>query len=148
MEPTKQFIQDLISNELAYINTRHPDFADARHQACQNLLKVESFTDLTPEVQKLKMNGEVTPRKQSEKGSGDNTATPQTRRVAAKKDKMNPKEKRECEVVERLIKTYFLIIRKNIQVKFPKLDRLIDSSNINVLIFVGCGSKSCNELSC
>ena len=29
---------------------------------------------------------------------------------------MNPKEKRECEVVERLIKTYFLIIRKNIQV--------------------------------
>lgn len=139
MEPTKQFIQDLISNELAYINTRHPDFADARHQACQNLLKVESFTDLTPEVQKLKMNGEATPRKQSEKGSGDNTATPQTRRVAAKKDKMNPKEKRECEVVERLIKTYFLIIRKNIQVKFSKRDHLIANRNISVLIFVGCG---------
>ena len=88
-------------------------------QACQNLLKVESFTDLTPEVQKLKMNGEATPRK-SEKGSeakGDApSATPQPRRVTNRKDKMNPKEKRECEVVERLIKTYFLIIRKNIQV--------------------------------
>ena len=88
-------------------------------QACQNLLKVESFTDLTPEVQKLKMNGEATPRK-SEKGSeakGDApAATPQPRRVTNRKDKMNPKEKRECEVVERLIKTYFLIIRKNIQV--------------------------------
>ena len=32
MEPTKQFIQALIGNELAYINTRHPDFADARNQ--------------------------------------------------------------------------------------------------------------------
>ena len=32
MGPTKQFIEDLIQNELAYINTKHPDFADARQQ--------------------------------------------------------------------------------------------------------------------
>ena len=32
MDPTKQFIQDLIANELAYIKTRHPDFSDARNQ--------------------------------------------------------------------------------------------------------------------
>lgn len=37
MDPTKQFIQDLIRNELAYINTRHPDFSDARHQVHNNL---------------------------------------------------------------------------------------------------------------
>ena len=38
MEPTKQFIQALIGNELAYINTRHPDFADARNQVKYLLL--------------------------------------------------------------------------------------------------------------
>jgi hypothetical protein len=32
MEPTKRFIEDLIANELAYINTKHPDFSDARQQ--------------------------------------------------------------------------------------------------------------------
>ena len=139
MDPTKQFIQDLISNELAYINTRHPDFSEARQQvylrnlfhinfvknstefveACQNLLKVSDYTDLTPEIQILKMNGEQkgTPEKGKEVGSGDSISPPK-RATKKQKDKMNPKEKRECEVVERLIKTYFLIIRKNIQVNF------------------------------
>jgi len=122
MDPTKQFIQDLISNELAYINTRHPDFSEARQQACQNLLKVSSdYTDLTPEIQNLKMNGEQkgTPEKGKEVGSGDSISPPK-RATKKQKDKMNPKEKRECEVVERLIKTYFLIIRKNIQDSVPK----------------------------
>jgi len=67
------------------------------------------------------MNGEQkgTPEKGKEVGSGDSISPPK-RATKKQKDKMNPKEKRECEVVERLIKTYFLIIRKNIQDSVPK----------------------------
>ena len=34
--------------------------------------------------------------------------------------KLSPREQRDCEVIERLIKSYFLIIRKNIQDTVPK----------------------------
>lgn len=34
--------------------------------------------------------------------------------------KLSPREERDCEVIERLIKSYFLIIRKNIQDTVPK----------------------------
>jgi len=76
---------------------------------------------LTPEIQQLKINGSPSTsdkKTELEKGGGDGRGnTPTIRLSKAKRDKMNPKEKRECEVVERLIKTYFLIIRKNIQVE-------------------------------
>ncbi|XP_066285012.1 dynamin-1-like protein isoform X3 [Branchiostoma lanceolatum] len=41
------------------------------------------------------------------------TATPISR-------KLSPREQRDCEVIERLIKSYFLIVRKNIQDSVPK----------------------------
>lgn len=34
--------------------------------------------------------------------------------------KLSPREQRDCEVIERLIKSYFLIVRKNIQDSVPK----------------------------
>lgn len=122
MDPTKKFIEDLLSNELSYINTRHPDFADARQQACHNLLGKSDagFIDISNDVKQLKMNVEppaITDSPQSGVEGGNGDFTPSRK---PKKDKMNPKEKRECEVVERLIKTYFLIIRKNIQDSVPK----------------------------
>ena len=68
------------------------------------------FTDISNEVKRLSIENGVR--------NGDSPDTPnnQIQVRKHKKDKINPKEKRECEVVERLIKTYFLIIRKNIQV--------------------------------
>ena len=64
------------------------------------------FTDISQEVKRLSI----------ENGGSPDTPNNQIQVRKHKKDKINPKEKRECEVVERLIKTYFLIIRKNIQV--------------------------------
>ena len=96
-------------------------FAKLALQACHNLLMTDSdntkhskgdassngFTDISTEVKRLSIeNG----------GSPLDTPNNQIQVRKHKKDKINPKEKRECEVVERLIKTYFLIIRKNIQV--------------------------------
>ncbi|CAK9290925.1 unnamed protein product [Gordionus sp. m RMFG-2023] len=34
--------------------------------------------------------------------------------------KLSPREQRDCEIIERLIKVYFLIVRKNIQDTVPK----------------------------
>ncbi|KAL0155089.1 hypothetical protein M9458_049352, partial [Cirrhinus mrigala] len=34
--------------------------------------------------------------------------------------KLSAREQRDCEVIERLIKSYFLIVRKNIQDSVPK----------------------------
>lgn len=37
--------------------------------------------------------------------------------------KLSSREQRDCDVIERLIKSYFLIVRKNIQVRKRKLDK-------------------------
>lgn len=126
MEPTKRFIEDLIANELAYINTKHPDFSDARQQACSNLLGLQTNGELKHSQLARIENGKES-CSVSEAGSssslppaitdGKGDFAPQ---IINKREKMCPKEKRECEVVERLIKTYFLIIRKNIQDSVPK----------------------------
>lgn len=77
---------------------------------------------MTPEIQQGKTNGHLPldRKPETERGNGDSSFRPATSAMSKfqkpRRDKMNPKEKRECEVVERLIKTYFLIIRKNIQV--------------------------------
>jgi len=129
MEPTKKFIEDLIANELAYINTKHPDFSDARQQACSNLLGIQTNGDSSEVAHHKQLarienggSGSVSEAGSSSSlppaitdGKGD--FAPQ---MINKREKMCPKEKRECEVVERLIKTYFLIIRKNIQDSVPK----------------------------
>ncbi|CBY32368.1 unnamed protein product [Oikopleura dioica] len=155
MEPTKKFIEDLIANELAYINTKHPDFADARQQACSNLLGRQTNGD-SSEVAHHKQLARIENGKESgsvsEAGSEVSIggmseiseAIPDTEtsfvtssaglsrqrsraasissrnRTQGGNPRLSMREKRECEVVERLIKTYFLIIRKNIQDSVPK----------------------------
>uniref|UniRef100_A0AAQ6IKN4 Dynamin-1-like protein n=1 Tax=Anabas testudineus TaxID=64144 RepID=A0AAQ6IKN4_ANATE len=75
---TNEMVHNLVAIELAYINTKHPDFADA----CGV------------------MNNNIEP-------------VPVAR-------KLSSREQRDCEVIERLIKSYFLIVRKNIQDSVPK----------------------------
>uniref|UniRef100_A0A8C7KKW0 Dynamin-1-like protein n=1 Tax=Oncorhynchus kisutch TaxID=8019 RepID=A0A8C7KKW0_ONCKI len=75
---TNEMVHNLVAIELAYINTKHPDFADA----CGL------------------MNNNIEP-------------VPVSR-------KLSSREQRDCEVIERLIKSYFLIVRKNIQDSVPK----------------------------
>uniref|UniRef100_A0A672NI58 Dynamin-1-like protein n=1 Tax=Sinocyclocheilus grahami TaxID=75366 RepID=A0A672NI58_SINGR len=75
---TNEMVHNLVAIELAYINTKHPDFADA----CGL------------------MNNNIEP-------------VPVARKLSAR-------EQRDCEVIECLIKSYFLIVRKNIQDSVPK----------------------------
>uniref|UniRef100_A0A8C9U7D6 Dynamin-1-like protein n=1 Tax=Scleropages formosus TaxID=113540 RepID=A0A8C9U7D6_SCLFO len=137
---TNQMVQNLVAIELAYINTKHPDFTDAgqvsasvnsqqvtaaaRTLCC--LHQAEALQDggkrwkndkLTEEKEAGdKSKGPLSTFSSPAKGHAINlldTAVPVSR-------KLSSREQRDCEVIQRLIKCYFLIVRKNIQDSVPK----------------------------
>uniref|UniRef100_A0A8C2PWD6 Dynamin-1-like protein n=1 Tax=Cyprinus carpio TaxID=7962 RepID=A0A8C2PWD6_CYPCA len=92
---TNEMVHNLVAIELAYINTKHPDFADA----------CGFFSSLLPTEQPP--------------AEGDGPMVCRGKRVPVAR-KLSAREQRDCEVIERLIKSYFLIVRKNIQDSVPK----------------------------
>uniref|UniRef100_A0A8C7KKU9 Dynamin-1-like protein n=1 Tax=Oncorhynchus kisutch TaxID=8019 RepID=A0A8C7KKU9_ONCKI len=93
---TNEMVHNLVAIELAYINTKHPDFADACGLMNNN---IETSNPASPQ-----------------RGHAVNlldVPVPVSR-------KLSSREQRDCEVIERLIKSYFLIVRKNIQDSVPK----------------------------
>ncbi|XP_018599669.1 dynamin-1-like protein isoform X2 [Scleropages formosus] len=124
---TNQMVQNLVAIELAYINTKHPDFTDAGQvSASVNSQQAEALQDggkrwkndkLTEEKEAGdKSKGPLSTFSSPAKGHAINlldTAVPVSR-------KLSSREQRDCEVIQRLIKCYFLIVRKNIQDSVPK----------------------------
>uniref|UniRef100_A0A8C9WJ51 Dynamin-1-like protein n=1 Tax=Scleropages formosus TaxID=113540 RepID=A0A8C9WJ51_SCLFO len=82
---TNQMVQNLVAIELAYINTKHPDFTDAGQVSASVNMSLVCACQAVPVSRKL-----------------------------------SSREQRDCEVIQRLIKCYFLIVRKNIQDSVPK----------------------------
>uniref|UniRef100_A0A3P8ZSE9 Dynamin-1-like protein n=1 Tax=Esox lucius TaxID=8010 RepID=A0A3P8ZSE9_ESOLU len=179
---TNEMVHNLVAIELAYINTKHPDFADAcglmnnnieeqrRNRMrelpssvprdkvrilCLLLLTcfkvsqyqadgfLKRFSALLTSVQTTggggfqgEQEGGGTGnwrgmlKKGDEGSAGDkssNPASPQRGHAVNLLDvpvpvsrKLSAREQRDCEVIERLIKSYFLIVRKNIQDSVPK----------------------------
>ncbi|XP_077567481.1 dynamin-1-like protein [Stigmatopora nigra] len=153
---TNDMVHNLVAIELAYINTKHPDFADACGLMNHNIeeQRRNRMRDLPPSVSRDKMAAVGTPNasssdqtdsggmgtwrgmlKRGEDGaSGDRTGiqtpilnSPQKGHAVNLLDvpvpvsrKLSAREQRDCEVIERLIKSYFLIVRKNIQDSVPK----------------------------
>ncbi|KAM4572711.1 dynamin-1-like protein isoform 2-T2 [Odontesthes bonariensis] len=164
---TNEMVHNLVAIELAYINTKHPDFADACGLMNNNLEEqrrnrlrdlpaaVPRDKSLSP-TESLALEGEPTKaaasgsqsalvgeqgdggmgnwrgmlRKGEEGAPSDRTmplASPQRGYAVNLLDvpvpvsrKLSAREQRDCEVIERLIKSYFLIVRKNIQDSVPK----------------------------
>ncbi|XP_042352594.1 dynamin-1-like protein isoform X1 [Plectropomus leopardus] len=176
---TNEMVHNLVAIELAYINTKHPDFADAcglmnnnieeqRRNRMRDLpsavprdksLKGPGGQSLSP-TDPLALEGEAAKAaasgsqsgpvsEQQDGGTGnwrgmlrkgedgapsDRTtiqpplpASPQKGHAVNLLDvpvpvsrKLSAREQRDCEVIERLIKSYFLIVRKNIQDSVPK----------------------------
>ncbi|XP_036815319.1 dynamin-1-like protein isoform X2 [Oncorhynchus mykiss] len=171
---TNEMVHNLVAIELAYINTKHPDFADAcglmnnnieeqrrnrMRELPSSVPRDKSFkgpgvqslspTDLPPpegerpqtagggsqgdqEVGTGNWRGML---KKGEEGVGgdksmlqtSNPGSPQRGHAVNLLDvpvpvsrKLSAREQRDCEVIERLIKSYFLIVRKNIQDSVPK----------------------------
>ncbi|GAA6223971.1 dynamin-1-like protein isoform X4, partial [Lates japonicus] len=152
---TNEMVHNLVAIELAYINTKHPDFADACGLMNNNIeeQRRNRMRDLPSAVPRDKaaasgsQSGSVSEPpdggtgnwrgmlKRGEEGAAGARAMPQNPLpVSPQKGhavnlldvpvpvsrKLSAREQRDCEVIERLIKSYFLIVRKNIQDSVPK----------------------------
>ncbi|XP_068170253.1 dynamin-1-like protein isoform X3 [Antennarius striatus] len=173
---TNDMVHNLVAIELAYINTKHPDFADAcglmnNNMEEQRRNRMRDLPAAVPRDKSIKgpggpslppseppaFEGEVTKAassgsqsssgEQTESGTGswrgmlrrgeDGTAVDRTHNHVPSSPhkghavnlldvpvpvsrKLSAREQRDCEVIERLIKSYFLIVRKNIQDSVPK----------------------------
>uniref|UniRef100_A0A8D3DCF8 Dynamin-1-like protein n=1 Tax=Scophthalmus maximus TaxID=52904 RepID=A0A8D3DCF8_SCOMX len=148
---TNEMVHNLVAIELAYINTKHPDFADACGVMNNNIetgegccsdnlvvwavltLYLSLFLCSTPQAPAAGPQGEQDSTgnwrgmlKKGEDAPGSGPGSP-LRGVVNLLDvpvpvarKLSSREQRDCEVIERLIKSYFLIVRKNIQDSVPK----------------------------
>ncbi|KAM9029839.1 dynamin-1-like protein isoform 2-T2 [Guaruba guarouba] len=175
---TNEMVHNLVAIELAYINTKHPDFADAcglmnnnieeqrRNRLARELpsavprdKSTKAPGALAPASQEavsaasaeadgkaasgvgdtsqepgtgnwrgmLKSKAEEAPAEEKSKPTAALPASPQKGHAVNLLDvpvpvarKLSAREQRDCEVIERLIKSYFLIVRKNIQDSVPK----------------------------
>uniref|UniRef100_A0A8C7DPJ7 Dynamin-1-like protein n=1 Tax=Oncorhynchus kisutch TaxID=8019 RepID=A0A8C7DPJ7_ONCKI len=135
-------VHNLVAIELAYINTKHPDFADACGVMNNNIeeSRRNRMRELPAAVPRDKPPGAGTQgdqegtgnwrgmlKKGDEGAPGSGPASPHKGLAVNLLDvpvpvarKLSSREQRDCEVIERLIKSYFLIVRKNIQDSVPK----------------------------
>ncbi|KAM9245577.1 dynamin-1-like protein [Leptosomus discolor] len=150
---TNEMVHNLVAIELAYINTKHPDFADAcglmnnnieeqrRNRLARELPSAvprdkaaPGTGDTSQEPGTGNWRGMLKPSKAEEVSAEEKSkpaaalpASPQKGHAVNLLDvpvpvarKLSAREQRDCEVIERLIKSYFLIVRKNIQDSVPK----------------------------
>ncbi|XP_053741108.1 dynamin-1-like protein isoform X1 [Synchiropus splendidus] len=153
---TNEMVHNLVAIELAYINTKHPDFADACGLMNNNIeeqrrSRMRDLPSAVPRDKAAPGTSQNTPAsEQADSGTGNwrgmlkkgddglvagdrasqstsGTSSPQKGHAVNLLDvpvpvsrKLSAREQRDCEVIERLIKSYFLIVRKNIQDSVPK----------------------------
>uniref|UniRef100_A0A3Q3VQ81 Dynamin-1-like protein n=1 Tax=Mola mola TaxID=94237 RepID=A0A3Q3VQ81_MOLML len=157
---TNEMVHNLVAIELAYINTKHPDFADACGVLNNNIEeqrrnRMRELPAAVPRDKVKETNGtssffvflvSLAPQAPAAGPQGDQEGTGNWRGMLKKGEdapgsgpgsplkgavnlldvpvpvarKLSSREQRDCEVIERLIKSYFLIVRKNIQDSVPK----------------------------
>ncbi|XP_035002985.1 dynamin-1-like protein isoform X1 [Hippoglossus stenolepis] len=162
---TNEMVHNLVAIELAYINTKHPDFADAcgvmnnniEEQRRNRMRELPAAVPRDKSVGKGPAGPTVVSGEPPASGAdmdgakaggpqGEQDGTGSWRGMLKKGEeapgsgpgspfkgavnlldvpvpvarKLSSREQRDCEVIERLIKSYFLIVRKNIQDSVPK----------------------------
>uniref|UniRef100_A0A3Q3RU14 Dynamin-1-like protein n=1 Tax=Mastacembelus armatus TaxID=205130 RepID=A0A3Q3RU14_9TELE len=124
---TNEMVHNLVAIELAYINTKHPDFADAAAGGSQTGPVSEQTEGGMGNWRGLLKKGEEALTGERPVPLNPLPASPQRGHAVNLLDvpvpvsrKLSAREQRDCEVIERLIKSYFLIVRKNIQDSVPK----------------------------
>ncbi|XP_011057725.1 PREDICTED: dynamin-1-like protein isoform X2 [Acromyrmex echinatior] len=171
LPPTNSMVENLVAIELAYINTKHPDFhkdaafvssllkdADVDHLKHNKRLTSASSTIITNDTTKeqqgqqnhwllsnLLLQGRTestssadgSPIRIRENSNSPNPsmnpvielqkASPQQKPVnllpavpIQTSRKLSDREQRDCDIIERLIRSYFYIVRKSIQDSVPK----------------------------
>ncbi|XP_071376769.1 dynamin-1-like protein isoform X4 [Centroberyx affinis] len=137
---TNEMVHNLVAIELAYINTKHPDFADAcgvmnnnieeqrrnRMRELPTAVPRDKAPAAGPQGEQDGMGNWRGMLKKGEDAPGSGPGSPLKGAVnlldvpVPVARKLSSREQRDCEVIERLIKSYFLIVRKNIQDSVPK----------------------------
>lgn len=159
---TNQMVENLISIELAYINTNHPDFADGTRAAYELYMMAQTQTppaprpEQPPQSEKAQSVPTVEKRPEqppAQKGwlsgvsawyGGGSKQPVQESKSAPPAEGLNhipnsakfvekPRQRNvdssgrivsrqqfDCELIEKLISSYFLIVRKSIQDSVPK----------------------------
>ncbi|XP_033116387.1 dynamin-1-like protein [Anneissia japonica] len=150
---TNAMVENLVGIELAYINTKHPDFTDAAvvnaliHQS--NDVKKHRM-DAPPAAEQLEKERQLTKAAAQlaiaegqerapwgafwKSGPRSNTPTDSPQKEVKQPTlnllsdeptlpssrKLSSREQRDVDVIKKLINSYFLIVRKNIQDSVPK----------------------------
>ncbi|XP_044539044.1 dynamin-1-like protein, partial [Gracilinanus agilis] len=129
---TNEMVHNLVAIELAYINTKHPDFVDmVLVSASCNNNKSDTCQANDSRCWKSEKGGDEAAAEEKEKprASFQLCVYPSTSQTRATNlldapvpiaRKLSQREQRDCEVICRLIQSYFLIVRKNIQDSVPK----------------------------
>ncbi|KAM8965019.1 dynamin-1-like protein isoform 1-T2 [Sarcophilus harrisii] len=128
---TNEMVHNLIAIELAYINTKHPDLAD---MTLVSSSVSSNKSDVYPANDSRRWKGEavgddsVPKERESIRSPPQLSVSPATSRMRAinflpmpsASRKLTQREQRDCEIIRRLLQSYFLIVRKNIQDSIPK----------------------------
>ncbi|XP_028923430.1 dynamin-1-like protein isoform X2 [Ornithorhynchus anatinus] len=126
---TNEMVHNLVAIELAYINTKHPDFIDtAVVSASVSSSKSDSQQPDGGRRWKSEKGEEQGPEEKPKGTSQASVFSSPSRAHAVNlldtpmpvARKLSQREQRDCEVIRRLIKSYFLIVRKSIQDSVPK----------------------------
>ncbi|XP_047371567.1 dynamin-1-like protein isoform X3 [Vespa velutina] len=128
---TNQMVENLVAIELAYINTKHPDFhKDAAFVS--SLLKNADLDNIKhnrklPSISNNSTSAVAIPTETPNVMLEIQRSSPQQKPVNLLPEvpmqiqrKLSEREQRDCDVIERLIKSYFYIVRKSIQDSVPK----------------------------
>ncbi|XP_072942245.1 dynamin-1-like protein isoform X8 [Epargyreus clarus] len=148
---TNSMVENLVAIELAYINTKHPDFhreaalvsgllkstdaydeprraRQAAHSPVPHLFKqIPAITDGHDNKSPPQTNNSESPVTPQVNGSPENKVLTPQKPVNLLPEvpshtsrKLSDREQHDCDVIERLIKSYFYIVRKSIQDSVPK----------------------------
>ncbi|KAL0839662.1 hypothetical protein ABMA28_016327 [Loxostege sticticalis] len=137
---TNSMVENLVAIELAYINTKHPDFHREAALVSGLLKSTDSLDDNSPIFRQKTPRATPSPVSTmfkhvaaitdgQENKSPNQNDTPNTPQKPVNllpevpshtSRKLSDREQHDCDVIERLIKSYFYIVRKSIQDSVPK----------------------------
>ncbi|XP_045489018.1 dynamin-1-like protein isoform X5 [Pieris rapae] len=146
---TNAMVENLVAIELAYINTKHPDFHREAALVSGLLKSTDGFEEfrtkpnrpapspvhntikqvpaITDGHDRLPSQNSESPQTPQMNGSPENRSMTPQKPVNLLPEvpshtsrKLSDREQHDCDVIERLIKSYFYIVRKSIQDSVPK----------------------------
>ncbi|XP_074133534.1 dynamin-1-like protein [Sminthopsis crassicaudata] len=130
---TNEMVHNLMAIELAYINTKHPDLVDMAFVSPSiSIPKSDAYQGNGPRCWKSEGDADDSVPKERENSRSPSQlhVSPVTSQIRAinfldvplpsTSRKLSRREQQDCEIIHRLIRSYFLIVRKNIQDSVPK----------------------------